>query len=247
VTQPALDEIPDLPEFIQAGPLALCSLADIAGTLGLSDVSGVGDPTQLTPDQTVRIPYLLAKLCALFRREAGREFTPGTTTVDMMTLAGYIPLPDPLGDNGSVAQISKRGHVIDPSLYTVDAQDRVWITERSLIGTVRPGSGEVYTVTYTHTGEVPWDVRATMAAAVARYLTVDPNSAVAQSTFLSAEGNHQRIAAWVADVVRLEPEDITLARSHRAIQANVIVAKLGGHDAPYMDWGAWQWGGIQIW
>ena len=194
-----------------------------------------------------RIPYLLAKLCALFRREAGREFSPGTTTVDLMTLAGYIPLPDPLGDNGFVESISKRGNELDPSAWTVDKQDRVWIQEPSLIGRERPGSGEVYTVTYTHFGEVPWDVRATMAAAVARYLTDDPNSAVAQSTFLSAEGNHQRIAAWVADVVRLEPEDITLARSHRAIPVNVIVHKLGGHASAYQDWSQWQWGGVQIW
>lgn len=247
MTEPAALGVADLPDFIQTGPLALCSLEDIAGTLGFSDGNGAPDPTQLTPDQLVRIPYLLAKLCSLFRREAGREFAPGKSTVDLMTLAGYIPLPDPLGDNGSVQEISKRGKVIDPSNYSVDAQDRVWIQEPSLIGRERPGSGEVYTVTYIHNGEVPWDVRACMAAAVARYLTVDPNSAVAQSTFLSNEGSHQRIAAWVADVVRLEPEDITLARSHRAIPVNIIVHKLGGHGASYMDWGAWQWGGIQIW
>lgn len=247
MTEPALDEIPDLPTFVQGGPLALCSLADIAGTLGLSDSEGEGDPTQLSADQKVRIPYLLAKLCALFRREAGREFTPGKTTVDMMTLAGYIQLPDPLGDEGSVQEISRRGKVIDPSLYSVDALDRVWIEEPSLIGRERPGSGEVYTVTYTHNGEVPWDVRATMAAAVARYLTVDPNSAVAQSTFLSAEGNHQRIAAWVADVVRLEPEDIALARAHRAYPVNIIVHKTGGVSSANVDWTQWIWGGVTLW
>jgi hypothetical protein len=241
VTEPALDSIPDLPEFVQAGPLALCSLADIAGTLGYSGIDS------LTPDQVSRIPYLLAKLCSLFRREAGREFTPGTTTVDMMTLAGYLQLPDPLGDNGSIAEISRRGKVLDPSRYSVDKQNRVWIEEPSLIGIERPGSGEVYTVTYTHYGEVPWDVRAAMAAAVARYLTVDPNSAVAQSTFLSAEGYHQRIAAWVADVVRLDPEDIALARSHRPYPVNIIVHKMGGHGALQQDWSQWQWGGVLIW
>lgn len=239
MTQPAL--VPDLPALVQEGPLALCSLADIAGTLGFSN------PSSLTADQSARIPYLLAKLCALFRREAGREFTPGTSTVDLMTLAGYIPLPDPLGDGGSVQSITRRGNVIDPANYTVDAQDRIWIQEPTLIGRERPGSGEVYTVTYSHFGEVPWDVRAAIAAAVARYLTVDPNSAVAQSTFLSAEGNHQRIAAWVADVVRLEPEDILLARSHRAIPVNVIVHKMGRGVEQRMDWSQWLWGGVTLW
>lgn len=243
MTDPLVSDIPDLPDFVQEGPLALCSLADIAGTLGFTD------PSSLTDAQKARIPYLLAKLCSLFRREAGREFTPGRTSADVMTLASYIQLPDPLGDTGSVEEIRTRhGTVLDPTSYTVDTQqDRVWVEEPSLIGRERPGSGKVYTVTYTHSGEVPWDVRAAMAAAVARYLTIDPNSAVAQSTFLSAEGYHQRIAAWVADVVSLHPADIALARSHRPYRVNIIVAKMGGRVAPRTDWSQWQWGGVTIW
>jgi hypothetical protein len=241
VSAPAT-EIPDLPEFIQEGPLALCSLADIAGTLGFTDSSF------LTSAQLARIPYLLAKLCRLFRIEAGREFTPGTTTVDMMTLAGYIQLPDPLGDTGEVTEILTRdGKVVDPSNYSVKANDRVWIEEPTLIGKERPGSGVVYTVTYTHSAPVPWDVRAAMAAAVARYLTVDPNSAVAQSTFLSAEGYHQRIAAWVADVVKLNPDDIALAKAHRPYRVNIIVHKLPGGLQGRTDWSMWTWGGVTIW
>lgn len=241
MTEP-ITSIPDLPDLVQEGPLALCSLADIAGTLGFQDTS------LLTPSQMARIPYLLAKLCALFRREAGREFTPGRTSVDMMTLAGYIQLPDPLGDNGSVEEIRTRyGKVLDPTCYSVDAQDRVWIEEPTLLGKERPGSGTVYAVTYTHNGEVPWDVRAAMAAAVARYLTIDPNSAVAQSTFLSAEGFHQRIAAWVADVVTLTPGDIALARSHRPYRVNIIVHKMPDYREGRTDWSMWTWGGVTIW
>lgn len=240
MTEPVTD-IPPLPDFVQDGPLALCSLADIAGVLGYSD------STSLTPAQIARIPYLLAKLCALFRREAGREFTPGQTTVDMMTLASYIQLPDPLGEGGTVDEIvTPHGKVLDPSCYSI-RNDRVWIEEPSLIGRDRPGSGRVYTVTYTHNGEVPWDVRSAMASAVARYLTIDPNSAVAQSTFLSAEGYHQRIASWVADVVKLNPDDIALARAHRPYRVNIIVQKMGHSVAQYQDWSQWQWGGVVIW
>ena len=241
MSAPTPTDIPDLPDLVQTGPLALCSLADIAGTLGYQDTSG------LTQAQTARIPYLLAKLCSLFRIEAGREFTPGTTTVTLLTLAGYIKLPDPLGDTGTVDEVvTQHGEVVDPSNYSV-RNNKLWIEEPSLIGNVRPGSGTPYDVTYTHTGEVPWDVRAAIAAAVARYLTVDPTSAVSQSTFLSAEGYHQRIAAWVADVVKLNPEDVTLARSHRPYPVNIIVQKLPSFLEGRTDWSMWTWGGVTIW
>lgn len=226
---------------MQEGPLALCSLTDIAGVLGYSDAS------VLTSAQRARIPYLLAKLCALFRREAGCEFSPGKTTVDVMTLAGYLPLPDSLGENGFIEEIrTMHGKVIDPSCYSVSG-DRVWIEEPSLIGRDRPGSGKVYTLTYYHETPVPWDVRAAMASAVARYLTIDPTSAVAQSTFLSAEGFHQRIAGWVAAVVGLDPEDVKLARSHRTVPVNIIVHKMPSYVEGRTDWSMWQWGGVTMW
>jgi hypothetical protein len=239
VTAPT--DIPNLPEFIQEGPLALCSLGDVAGTLGFSDSSS------LTVAQIARLPYLLAKLCSLFRREAGCEFTPGTTTVTMMTLADYIQLPDPLGETGFVSEvITKTGKVVDPSNYSVRA-DKIWIEEPALIGKERPGTGRTYDVTYTHTAPVPWDVRAAIAASAARYLTIDPNSAVAQSTFLSAEGYHQRIATWVADVVQLHPADITLARSYRPYPVNIIVQKMPDYREGRTDWSMWTWGGVTIW
>lgn len=240
MTSPAVD-IPDLPDLLQDGPLALCSLTDIAGTLGFQDSSS------LTSQQLARIPYLLAKLCTLFRMEAGRQFTPGTTTVQLLTLAGRIRLPDPLGDTGTVDQIiTPHGDVVDPENYSV-RNNSVWIEEPTLIGKERPGTGSAYEVTYTHTGEVPWDVRAAIAASVARYLTIDPNSAVAQSTFLSSEGYHQRIAAWVADVVKLFPEDITLARAHRPYPVNLIVQKMPSYMQGRTDWSMWTWGGVTIW
>jgi hypothetical protein len=242
MTQPASTDIPDLPELLQGGPLALCSMADIAGVLGLPDNSA------LSTAQVARIPYLLAKLCSLFRIEAGREFSPGTSTVRVLTLNGRVPLPDPLGDTGSVdAVITESGYLLDPTLdYTVVNND-ILINRQTLIGSQSPGTGTPFEITYTHTGEVPWDVRAAMASAVARYLTIDPNSAVAQSTFLSAEGYHQRIATWVADVVKLAPEDIELARAHRRVRVNLIVHKMSDSYGPHTDWSEWQWGGVTIW
>lgn len=242
MTQPASTDIPDLPELLQSGPLALCSLQDIAGTLGLPDSSA------LAPAQLARIPYLLAKLCSLFRIEAGREFTPGTSTVQLLSLNGRVRLPDPLGETGSVDEVlTEHGKILDPAMdYTV-INNSIRIRTPSLIGHESPGTGTPFEVTYTHTGQVPWDVRACIASACARYLTVDPNSAVAQSTFLSAEGFHQRIATWVADVVKLLPDDEKLARLHRAIPVNLIVHKVRSRVEPHTDWSAWQWGGVTLW
>lgn len=241
MSEPVSADIPDLPELLQGGPLALCSLADIAGVLGLPDNS------VLSPAQVARIPYLLAKLCSLFRIEAGRQFSPGTSTVTLLSLNGRVRLPDPLGPNGTVDEVvTERGDSLSPADYTL-INNSIRIRRPSLLGRESPGTGTPFEITYTHKGEVPWDVRACMASAVARYLTVDPNSAVAQSTFLSAEGFHQRIATWVADVVKLNPDDVALARHHRAVPVNLIVHKFRDSAGPHTDWSEWQWGGVTLW
>lgn len=240
---PAPQDIPALPALIQEGPLALCSLQDIAGVLGYADSDSLSDAW------VARIPYIMAKLCRLFRLEAGREFTPGTTTVQLLSVNGKIPLPDPLGPTGSVDEVAlDDGTVLGPLDYTVRNNSLI-VNRRTWLGRELPGTGDPFEVTYTHTGEVPWDVRATIAADVARYLTIDPNSAVAQSTFLSAEGYHQRIAAWVADVVKLSPDDLALARSHRPVRCMPIVHKIASYREGYTDWSDWQWGwgGVTLW
>jgi hypothetical protein len=237
-----MTDIPALPQLVDTGPLALCSLQDIAGTLGYDDVD------EIEGDQLARIPYLLAKLCRLFRIEAGREFTPGQSTVQILSCNGRIVLPDPLGEKGTVDQVMlpRNGNIIPADQYTI-RNNSLYVKIPVLIGYERPGTGEPFEITYTHTGEVPWDVRATIAAAVARYLTVDPNSAVAQSTFLSSDGYHQRIATWVADVVKLNPDDIALARHHRSLPVNLIVQKIHGYEEGRTDWSMWSWGGVTLW
>lgn len=179
----------------------------------------------------------LKKLSADFRREAGCEFTPGTTTVRLLTLDGRITLPDKLdGVNedgspnpGSVSSV-QRYHDGKAVEYTVVGND-VIPTRTTILGPERAGTGDMFVVTYTHNGTVPDDVNAAIALTAARYMTVDPKSAVAQSTMLSAEGYHQRMAAWVADSVKLSPSDIALAHAYRSLPAMPIVAKLGGRPS----------------
>lgn len=237
----APQDIPPLPDLIQQGPLALCSLGDIAGVLGLS---GSGD---LPGPWMARIPYILAKLCKLFRIEAGRDFTPGQTTIQLLSVNGKVPLPDGLGENGTVDEVAfTNGKVIEPQDYSV-VNNALVIRYKTILGCETPGTGDPFMVTYTHNEPVPWDVRATIAADVGRYLTVDPQSAVAQSTFLSAEGYHQRIAAWVTDTVKLTDDDKELARSYRRLKAMPIVHKIHAYKEGYSDWSQWQWGGVTLW
>ena len=223
-------------------PLALCSLDDIAHQLGFDD------STSLTDSQLARIPLILAKLSQEFRWQAGREFTPGTSTVQLLSLSGRIRLPDYLGPQGTVDEVvTYSGTVLDPSTYTV-RNNAIIVNIPMILGSQRPGTGDRFEVTYTHTGQCDMAVRSVISAACARYLTVDPNSAVAQSTFLSAEGYHQRIAAWVADVVKLMPEDIALAKSYRPFPSSPIIQKIHSPASPNMDWSqSWVWGGITLW
>lgn len=237
----APQDIPDLPDLIQTGPLALCSLRDIAG------IFGAADSTDLPEQWTLRIPYIMAKLCRLFRLEAGREFTPGTSTVQLLSLNGKVPLPDGLGKGGTVDEVTfTNGKVIEPQDYSV-VSNQLIIRHKTILGRETPGTGDPFVVTYTHNEEVPWDVRATIAGDVGRYLTIDPQSAVAQSTFLSSEGFHQRIAAWVADVVKLTPDDKELAHYYRPFRAMPIVHKIHAYHEGYSDWSQWQWGGVTLW
>lgn len=239
----APQDIPDLSELIQRGPLALCSLQDIAGVFGADSSS------DLPAQWTARIPYIMAKLCRLFRLEAGREFTPGTSTIQLLSLNGKVPLPDGLGKDGTVDEVAlPNGKVLDPQDYSV-LNNKLIIKRHTILGHETPGTGDPFEVTYTHNEPVPWDVRATIASDVGRYLTVDPQSAVAQSTFLSSEGYHQRIAAWVADVVKLTPDDKELAHYYRPFRAMPIVHKIHAYHEGYTDWSQWQWGwgGVTLW
>lgn len=220
--------------------LPLAAPVDVAGTLGLTE-------SQLSAGQKLRIPLIVAKLSSLFRREAGCQFTPGVTTVRLLSVAGRITLPDKLDDidddtglvtdTGVVSKVQKYrdGKDVD---FTVVAQD-VIPQIATLLGRERAGTGDSFVVTYNHRARVPDEVVSTIAMSTARYLTVDPKSAVAQSTFLSSEGYHQRMAQWVADTVKLSATDIQTARDYRSTPACAIVAKSGGRESQALFEDSW--------
>lgn len=215
----------------------LATPANVAATLGLQE-------GQLSASQALRIPLIVARLSSLFRREAGCQFTPGRTTVRLLSVAGRITLPDTLdsddeGDDlllGSVSQVL-RYHDGKACDFTVVGQD-VLVTQSTILGKETPGTGDMFVVTYQHYGPVPDEVVGTIASACARYLTVDPKSAVAQSTFLSSEGYHQRMAQWVADTVKLSDTDIATARAYRSMPSTPIVHK-SGRPTPSVAYDEW--------
>lgn len=194
----------------------LAAAVDVAHALGLADENELGDA------RTARVGPLLAKLSREFRREAGRQFTPGRTKVRLLTVDSRITLPDGLGVGGEVHAVTIDG---EPVEFTVD-DDEVILSKRRLGGQVCVvGTGVRVKLDYTHNEPVPDEVKAAIAAMAARYLTVDPTSAVAQSTYLASEHFQQRFADWVSASVKLTQEDCEFARSYKSSPATVIVLR----------------------
>lgn len=185
----------------------LASLDDIAHALGLENEAALGDARVFRSNQIV------AKISREFRREAGREFTPGRTKVQLLTVGGRLALPDGLGEGGEVHSIAG----VDGLNFEVDDDELVLTVRGRTVGT-----GVRVKLDYTHNEGVPTEVSGTVAAIVARYLTVDPTSAVAQSTFLASEQFQQRFADWVSSSVKLTADDCDFARSYRTRPVVVI-------------------------
>jgi hypothetical protein len=194
----------------------LASLDDVAHSLGLADEAALGAA------RVFRSNPILAKISRQFRYEAGREFTPGRTKVKLLTVAGRIPLPDGLGESGEVHTVT--GVDVENITHVVD-DDELIISRNGC----RVGTGLLVKIDYTHNASVPQEVSETVGAIVARYLTVDPTSAVAQSTFLASEFYQQRFADWVSRSVGLTEDDCEEARSYRVRPVTVIVHRSHAH------------------
>jgi hypothetical protein len=189
----------------------LATSDDVAHALGLEDADA------LSESQSLRVDALLSRVSREFRREAERSFTPGTSTVRLITVAGRIHLVEPVATVTSVTTPDCYGdaQTLD---YEIDGQSlAVEQYGRAL------GSGIPVTVTYTHTEEVPQDVVDAVAAIVARHLTVDP--ATGPVTEMSAGPFRQRFADWTNKTSLLTEEDCAVARSYRNPATNVIIQR----------------------
>lgn len=178
----------------------LATAADVAAALGLADADA------LTEAQAARVNPLLAKVSRRFRLEAQRSFTPGTYTHYLKIFAGMVRLEEVPSE---VVSVTVPG-VTDVS-YTLVKNWLLFDDWRSL-----RINGKDAEVTYKWVAEVPADVVAAVADIVARNLTIDPNSAVAQSTSLSSQSFRQDMAEWASSgEIGMNSDDVALARSYR--------------------------------
>jgi len=163
------------------------------------------------------VDILLERVSREFRREAAREFAPGTSTVNLLTVGDRVRLADPAYSVASVTTLDANNDALTVE-YTVDGQDLIL-----KYGGTPLWSGLTVTVTYTRTAAIPTAVVGEVAAIVARHLSVDPLSAQAQSTSLSTSDYGQRFAAWVSSRALLTPEECKLARTYRYPGSAIII------------------------
>lgn len=201
----------------------LATADDVAQALGLADAAA------FSTSQSVRVAALLARVSREFRREAERDFTPGTTTVKLLTVAGRVRLTDPVTAVTSVTVLDCSGDPVDVE-YEVDGQELL-ITHPAPSTSFYPDgtglypSGVEVTVTYSHTASVPEEVVAAVAAIVGRNLTVDPNSVAAQATDMSAGPFRTRYAEWTSNSGVLTEDDCREARSYRYPGTSAIIQR----------------------
>jgi hypothetical protein len=194
----------------------LASADDVAQALGLDDAAALSEA------QGNRVDGLLARVSREFRREAERVFTPGTSTVRLLTVAGRVHLAETVTDVDDIEEVTFRDCRGDEVTlgFELDGQDLIV----DYNGSVLP-SGVPVTVTYTSTADVPDEVKASVAAIVARHLTVDPNSAEAKSTELAAGPFRTRYAEWTSNHALLTEGECEEARSYRYPASSIIIQR----------------------
>lgn len=160
----------------------------------------------LTTDEEARVEAILAKASELFRLEAGQDFTPGESHVELKVNGGKVYLPQ-----RPVASVTEVTDVEDSDLgYSLFGQ---WLT----VGKV---SHEFIRVRYTHGDAVVPDlVRLTVADVARKVLTIAPDalSGVTQTTDTSGPfSRNQSYATWAqGGQTMLAPDDKAIARSFR--------------------------------
>ena len=192
-------------------------MAPLAGADDVALALGLEDADALSAAQTLRLGGLLARVSREFRREAGRGFAPGTSTVKLLTVAGRVRLPEPVDSEDDVATV----------VLTVDGTEPDWVLDGQELVLEISGrdlwSGVSVTVTYTHSGEIPDDVVAAVAAIVARHLTLDPN--LGPVTEMAAGPFRQRLADWTNGTALLTDDDCVAARAYRYPGSAIIIQK----------------------
>jgi hypothetical protein len=214
----------------------LAAAVDVATELGLTDVG------QLTSVQATRIPSLLLKASWKFRRAADRQFTSGSYTQRLQVVAGRVRLPeDPVDavqavfdDAGNDVTYRAVGQWLDVSKH------HTFDTSFMCHDRVENDSGWFVTATYTG-GEVPDEVRVTVAQVVARQLGIDPTAATGVKSLNQTMGpftEQKQFFDWAAETVAFTDEEQAFAESFRYSGNTPIIHRSGVGSDPSLGW--WQ-------
>lgn len=172
----------------------------------------------LTDAETARVADILAKASTLFRRIARQDFTAGESTVRLKVEGGAIRLAQTPADEVTAA-VADDGTDVDHELKG----QLLWVTRNGC----PLASHEFVTVTYSHGGVVPDDVRVTIAEIAAKVLRIPASAAAGIATQSRGAGSYSEsntYAGWaVGGATSLSPEDRALAESYRYRGTKVIV------------------------
>lgn len=194
--------------------VALAAAVDVAHELGLADENA------LSSEQTARVPGLLTKASATFRRVAGRQFSQGIYTHRLQVVGGRVRLLESpvvgvqsvVDDSGNAVAFTRVGDWLNVSGHHAN-NDASFACYQPAGG----NSGWFVTATYTG-GDIPDEVKVAVAQIVARALTVDPEAATglkSHNQTLGPIAESKSFFDWAADAVALTVDELALAESYR--------------------------------
>lgn len=168
----------------------------------------------LTSSEAGQVGALLEQASALFRKAAGRDFTPGRFKNRLKVNGGEVRLPNsPVTVVHSVTDDD--GNPIDYTTYG-----------STLTTPLR--SHRFVRVDYEGGGDIPELVTTTVAGMVARLFNVDARAKAGMSQFQETTGPFSEggtFASWaVGGQLMLAPADVAVAQSYRAPRlSNTVV------------------------
>lgn len=183
----------------------LATAEDVAALLGRG----------LTTSERARVDADLVKLSARFRREARRQFTPGTSTVRRKINGREVWLPESPVTAVTAVLLSNPGGPLDG-----EPAEFIWTAGQTVYLAHRWGDHRFVLVTYNHgADQVPPEVLAAVAEAAKRPFDLDEAAKAGAQQASKTAGpftESRTYPAWaIGGEAQLSPNDLALARTFR--------------------------------
>ena len=184
----------------------LASPEDVAALLG----------RDLTPAEAIRVGPILKKASALFRMEAGREFTEGFADNVFRVVGDTITLTEKPVESVLSIKDDRTGETITGYTRT---KNRIRLRDGCTSGMVR--------VVYTWGTDIPEIVKQTVADIARKVLSIDPRAAAGLTQYGKTTGPFSEqltYATWAqGGQTMLAPDDRAIAQSFRTKTYGPIV------------------------